>query len=96
MRHDLLAELYSGRIRYRCVGDVECTTIEMGPGRTHGDADYKMMDAFLECALQGNTQFCRSGTALFPSMITALAADQAQAENRVVHMDTFPRSLLTT
>ena len=88
------AELYSGRIRYRCVGEAECTTIEMGPGRAHGDADCKMIDAFLACALRGDTQFCCPGTALFPSIVTALAVDQAKAQKSVVSLESFPRALL--
>lgn len=82
----IIAELYSGKLRCRGIGDEAETVYDFGSDG-HGDGDNYIMKELYDTMLNGTPPRC-SGLEGLNSAVLALALDEAANTGKVVNLDT--------
>lgn len=79
----ILGDLYSGILRFKCVGDSETTIIQLTPGLVHVGGDEQIMKELVD----GVGDACFEGEELFPSIITTLGIEKAKQEQTIIDLE---------
>lgn len=81
----MIVELYSGVLKYRCIGDEGVTLVDIA-GDGHGGGDNFIMRELYDTMLNGTLPKC-SGNEGLESAVVAIMLDKAADEGRVIDME---------
>ncbi len=82
---NLVLELYTSMLKYRCLGDDKETVVEFGADG-HGGGDSVIWKELFQCMVKSSRPTCGGDEGL-ESAVVALAIDQAMREKRVIDLE---------
>lgn len=90
-RGTMILELYSGVLKYRCIGDEGTTVVDI-TGDGHGGGDSYIMKELYNTMVNGDTPKC-SGVEGLESAVVAIALDQAAHSQTMIDLEPIWKKL---